>query len=196
VRVPLHERSFSAPFEGSGRRGRGYQEALVDVPGELLGEPSVELRANLADSRSVSSRALHVDVETDRRLGRGCSEPRRSDDPIASGLVLQVPRAFPGSWLVRSATPDRTEFLGHGATVPLGPLSPFSDQVVTSAKHRSSRMLLYRRLWRDGVRALAASAARASGSRRSEHLSASDSTIANPPIRSWKRDDGDLSHRR
>jgi hypothetical protein len=47
--------------------------ATGSVSGELLGEPSAELRAQLADSPVRLFTPFPVDVDTARRLERGCS---------------------------------------------------------------------------------------------------------------------------
>ena len=57
-------------------------EAIIatgSVSGELLGEPSAELRAKLADSVVRLFTPFRVDVATARRLGRGCATHGRSD---------------------------------------------------------------------------------------------------------------------
>jgi hypothetical protein len=61
--------------------------ATGPVSGELL-VSRAQSSERICRQPGPSLHALPVDVDIARRLGRGCSEPSRSDDPIASGLVL------------------------------------------------------------------------------------------------------------
>ena len=68
-------------IEHAANLGDDFMEAILAtvsvVHGELVGEPSAELRAKLAGSEVPVLYALPVDVATARQLGRGagCSEP-------------------------------------------------------------------------------------------------------------------------